>query len=92
MASYYKWKSQGNGGPVIQDFALAIAMGIVFGTYSTIYVATPTIILLEEYKPAISRLFTPLAAMAGWANLAPQELAWTPTATTRWVPCSMAMV
>ena len=29
------------GGPVIHDFALALFVGIIAGTYSSVYVATP---------------------------------------------------
>ncbi len=36
------------GGPVIQPFALAMAIGIVVGTYSSIYIAAPTLLWLEK--------------------------------------------
>ena len=36
------------GGPVIRDFALALAIGVVIGTYSTIYVASALLIFLER--------------------------------------------
>ena len=36
------------GGPVIQPFALAMAIGIVIGTYSSVYVAAPTLLWLEQ--------------------------------------------
>ena len=36
------------GGPVIRPFALAMAIGIVIGTYSSIYVAAPTLLFLEQ--------------------------------------------
>ena len=49
------------GGPVIEDFALAITLGIFFGTYSTIYVAAPSILVFEDLKPWLSRFITPLA-------------------------------
>ena len=39
------------GGPVIEDFAFAMIFGIVVGTYSTIYVASPSIIFLEQLLP-----------------------------------------
>lgn len=44
------------GGPVIQSFALAMMFGIIFGTYSTVYVASPMILVMEDLKPALSRL------------------------------------
>lgn len=43
------------GTDVIRDFVLAISLGVVFGTYSTIYVATPMILLTEEWKPWLSK-------------------------------------
>ncbi|NRA02245.1 MAG: protein translocase subunit SecF [Myxococcales bacterium] len=36
------------GGPVLRDFALALLLGIVIGTYSTIYVASALLIFLEQ--------------------------------------------
>jgi len=49
------------GGPVIETFALAILLGVVFGTYSTIFVASPTILIMEDLRPHLSRLVAPLA-------------------------------
>ena len=36
------------GGPVLRDFAAALAIGVTVGTYSTIYVASSFLILLER--------------------------------------------
>lgn len=36
------------GGGVIHDFAFALLVGILVGTYSTIYVASPVVLWLEE--------------------------------------------
>lgn len=36
------------GGPVLQQFAIAMLVGMVAGTYSTIYVASPIMILIKE--------------------------------------------
>ena len=36
------------GGEVIRPFALAMAIGIVVGTYSSVYVAAPTLMFLES--------------------------------------------
>jgi len=43
------------GGDVIQNFALAMLCGIIFGTYSTVFVASPMILIMEEVKPALQR-------------------------------------
>lgn len=50
------------GGPVIETFAIAIILGIVFGTYSTVYVASPTILLMQDLQPVFAKVFAPLAA------------------------------
>jgi len=47
------------GGAVIQTFALAIFLGVIVGTYSTIFVASPTILLMQDVQPWLSQLFTP---------------------------------
>ena len=52
------------GGAVIQTFALAIFLGVIVGTYSTIYVASPTILVMQDVQPYLSKLFSP-AATAG---------------------------
>ena len=37
------------GGPVIHDFAFTLAIGLISGTYSTIYIAGPVVLLWEKY-------------------------------------------
>jgi preprotein translocase subunit SecF len=49
------------GGPVIQTFALAIFLGVIVGTYSTVFVASPTILVMQDLRPLLGRLFTPLS-------------------------------
>lgn len=39
------------GGEVIHDFALAMIMGVIVGTYSSIFVATPVVLLLGGKRP-----------------------------------------
>lgn len=39
------------GGEVIHDFALAIMLGIIVGTYSSIFVASPIVLMLGKDKP-----------------------------------------
>ena len=36
------------GGPVVRPFAIAMAIGIVVGTFSSIYVAAPILLYLER--------------------------------------------
>ncbi len=47
------------GGPTIQTFALAMMIGVVVGTYSTMYVATPMILVMERVKPHLAKLLVP---------------------------------
>ena len=37
------------GGLAIRDFFLAITLGVVIGTYSSIYVAAPVTLLFERF-------------------------------------------
>ncbi len=41
------------GGPILQQFASAMLIGIVIGSYSTIYVASPLMIILKENQDRI---------------------------------------
>ena len=36
------------GGPVIQPFAFAMIIGVIVGTYSSVYIAAPVLLLLEQ--------------------------------------------
>ncbi len=40
------------GGAVIHDFAFALLVGIVVGTYSSIFVASPTVLVWETLSPS----------------------------------------
>jgi preprotein translocase subunit SecF len=39
------------GGEVLHDFSLAMIMGVIVGTYSSIFVATPVVLLLGGKRP-----------------------------------------
>ncbi len=39
------------GGPVIRDFTFAMIWGVVVGTYSSIYIASPLLLLLHVRRP-----------------------------------------
>jgi len=43
------------GGGVIHDFAFALLVGIIVGTYSSIFVASPLVVLWEKKFPKKSR-------------------------------------
>ena len=51
------------GGPVLRDFSLILLVGILVGTYSSIYIVAPLVVYLEEWK-ARRRAATPPAAKA----------------------------
>ncbi len=37
------------GGPVIHDFTTAMIVGLITGTYSTVYIASPVVLVWEKY-------------------------------------------
>lgn len=43
------------GGEVIHDFSLAIILGIVVGTYSSVFVASPVVLLWKSKKPLVKK-------------------------------------
>jgi len=43
------------GGEVIHDFSLAIILGIIIGTYSSVFVASPVVLLWGGKKQIIAR-------------------------------------
>ncbi len=40
------------GGAVIHDFSLALLVGVVFGTYSSVFISCPIVLLFENMQPA----------------------------------------
>ena len=40
------------GGEALRDLSLALLIGIIFGTYSSIYIASPVMLLLYKEKKA----------------------------------------
>lgn len=42
------------GGEALRDFALALLVGIIFGTYSSIYIASPIVMWFYKEKKAVS--------------------------------------
>jgi len=43
------------GGAVIHDFAFALLVGVIIGTYSSIFIASPTVLAWERIKPSNKR-------------------------------------
>jgi preprotein translocase subunit SecF len=50
-----------SAGSVIWSFAFAMLLGIVFGTYSTVFVASPTILAMQDVKPWLAKLIPAFA-------------------------------
>lgn len=40
------------GGAVIHDFAFALLVGVIFGTYSSVFIACPVVLAWGKYKPS----------------------------------------
>jgi preprotein translocase subunit SecF len=40
------------GGAVIHDFAFALLVGVIFGTYSSVFIAAPVVLAWEKYRPS----------------------------------------
>jgi preprotein translocase subunit SecF len=38
------------GGPALHDFAVAMMVGVITGTFSSIYVASPIVLFVHEYQ------------------------------------------
>jgi preprotein translocase subunit SecF len=41
------------GGQILKGFSLAMILGVIFGTYSSIYIASPILILLNVSQKTI---------------------------------------
>ncbi|MFN7649834.1 MAG: protein translocase subunit SecF [Acidobacteriota bacterium] len=52
------------GGQVLNGFAFALVAGIIFGTYSSIFIASPILIFLREWMEKRRKGNTPAAAVA----------------------------
>ena len=37
------------GGGLIKDFALALTIGVIVGTYSSVFIASPLVIIFDKY-------------------------------------------
>lgn len=43
------------GGPVIHDFAFAMIVGVIVGAYSTVFIASPFVLVWEKWRPSKMR-------------------------------------
>jgi SecD/SecF fusion protein len=53
------------GGPTLKDFAFALTIGIITGTYSSFFVATPLAVLWKEREPRYRKRLAAAAAGGG---------------------------
>jgi preprotein translocase subunit SecF len=53
------------GGPVLNGIAFALFIGIIVGTYSSIFVASAILVLWQEYLESRKKKAVPVAAAAG---------------------------
>jgi len=44
------------GGPIINDFAFALIIGVTIGTYSSLFVATPIVVYLHDRQESLKKL------------------------------------
>lgn len=43
------------GGPVLEGFAFTLLFGVIIGTYSSVFVASPILLVLEEYYQRLAK-------------------------------------
>ncbi len=73
------------GGPTLKDFAFALTIGVITGTYSSMFVATPLVVLWKEREPRYRKrllaagtggsVFVETVDASGTANVAVNERA-----------------
>ena len=61
------------GGDPLKDFAFAMLVGVVTGAYSSIFVATPILVVLKEREPKYQQLRARLEAGRATAACAPSR-------------------
>ena len=59
------------GGATLKDFAFAMLIGVVTGAYSSIFIATPILVILKEREPRYQQLRARLESRRGDRRLRP---------------------
>ena len=59
------------GGATLKDFALAMLIGVITGAYSSIFVATPILVVLKEREPRYAQLRQRVEARSSGRDLRP---------------------
>jgi preprotein translocase subunit SecF len=52
------------GGPVLNGFSFALVIGIIIGTYSSVFVASPIVLFWHNYAESRKKLKSPAAPLA----------------------------
>jgi len=58
------------GGPTLKDFSFALTIGVITGTYSSFFVATPLVVLWKEREPRYRKRLQLAGAAAGGGEIA----------------------
>ncbi|MEN6533552.1 MAG: protein translocase subunit SecF [Bryobacteraceae bacterium] len=53
------------GGPVLNGFSFALTVGIIIGSYSTVFIASPVLVFWQNFLEGRKRRSAPVAAVAG---------------------------
>ena len=61
------------GGATLKDFAFAMLIGVVTGAYSSIFIATPILVILKEREPRYQQLRARLEGRRGERRLRPVQ-------------------
>jgi preprotein translocase subunit SecF len=64
------------GGPVLNGFSFALVIGILIGTYSSVFVASPIVLFWHNFADKRKRKFSP--ALAGGGTMARPEVVTGP--------------
>jgi SecD/SecF fusion protein len=63
------------GGPTLKDFAFALTIGVLTGTYSSFFVASPLVVLWKEREPRYRKRLAVAGAGSGRAIYAEETVA-----------------
>ncbi len=62
------------GGPTLKDFAFALTIGVLTGTYSSFFVASPLVVLWKSREPRYRKRMALAGAGAGGANVSVDDV------------------
>jgi len=77
------------GGDTLKDFAFAMLIGVVTGAYSSIFVATPILVVLKEREPRYRQLRARLESRPGERRLRSVPAAETATEPVETAPATV---